>query len=88
MTNSVDGVKVDHHTLSHASAYGDSQHNHQKMTTQRFRMETVSYIENLLKLQNCQNWWVGACTEMGACLGQKGNSPDDQQQRKGSQISF
>ena len=31
------------------------------------------YMEGHTKPQNCQNWWVGACTEMGACLGQYGN---------------
>ena len=30
------------------------------------------YTENLEKPQNHQNWGVGACTGMGACLGQYG----------------
>ena len=31
------------------------------------------YMEDLAKKkQNCQNWWVTTCTEMGACLGQYG----------------
>ena len=27
-----------------------------------------SYTEDLAKLQNCKNWGVGTCIEMGACL--------------------
>ena len=34
----------------------------------------VNYMEDLTKPQTCQNWGLGACTEMGTYLGQCGNS--------------
>ena len=42
---------------------------HFRFTTQEFSM-VGSYMEDLKKRQNCQNWEVGACTGMGACPGQ------------------
>ena len=42
-----------------------------EFNAQEFSM-VGGYIENLEKPQNCQNWGVGACSGVGACLGQYG----------------
>ena len=40
-------------------------------TMREFSMVS-SYMENLEKPHNCQNWGVGTCTGMGTCSGQYG----------------
>ena len=40
-----------------------------EFTMQEFSM-VGGYTENLEKPQNCQNWGVGACADMGTCPGQ------------------
>ena len=40
------------------------------MTVTKQKLSMVGgYMEDLAKSQNCQNWWVSTCTEMGACTG-------------------
>ena len=50
-----------------------AQQTYFRFTTHKFILMGC-YTEDLIKPQNCQNWWVGACTGMGTCLEQYGNT--------------
>ena len=64
-------LKCDHSCVHELSGNANCETN--SHLSQEFHM-LDSYMEGFVKPQNCQNWEVRACLEMGVCLGQYGTS--------------
>ena len=54
-------------------AHSSNTNNWECTVTEQEICTVSSYMEELATSQNCQNWWVGTCMDIGNCLGQYGN---------------